>query len=145
MSEHDDDSAGERERTRRIEIRMIDLGMSDQWLALRDFKAFVEQYDTSDAKPGQMVLLQDYMAAWLEYGDAVTATFGMYSVYLLTLVTIIGEYEHDPSILNYDHNGTVIERRVERLVDLTDSDAHCWLRSTYERRKMELLMGRQPH
>ncbi len=111
--------------------------------ALHEFIGFVRELDTSSLDPGDIDLLQDYMSLWLEFGDAVEATFGEFApTYLLTLVAIIDEYARDPSILDYRSDGVVRERRVEGIVDLLDHGSICFDRGVYERKKWRRLCQR---
>lgn len=88
-----------------------------------NFYAFLWDYDETANRRYKFNLFQDYVAAWIEEGEAIEYVGGDHAALLGGVVVALTEYIEDPSRLDYRDSEPPRKRRVRGFLDLESGAA----------------------
>jgi hypothetical protein len=93
----------------------------------RAFFRFVQDFDECDSYfPVDWEALSDYIAAWLEFGNAIDVCKADWHSFMQGVERIVTAYEREPSLINYHPRDWRTRRRrtVDRIYEDEGLDPH---------------------
>ena len=86
------------------------------------FFCFVQQFDERTCEfQHDWDALSDYIAVWIEFGDAIVVSEGDWGTFMSGLAQIVAAYHEDPTRLDYQSSRCPRRRVIEKIFALSSN------------------------